>query len=74
MSKLSKILLALMALGSQSPYGSMLPKMKHKPKKEPKNNGKPISKVVYYTDENGKIKRKKVKLEATNDQVQAQKR
>jgi len=30
--------------------------------KPPKNNGKPTSKVIYYTDENGHLKRKKEKL------------
>ena len=61
MSMLSKILLTQMALSQDAPYRSTinLGTTKTKP---PKNKGKPISRVIYYTDENGKIRRAKMEL------------
>ena len=62
MSKLSKILLAQMALSPEAPY-RMSFDSKSKRNEPPKKDGKPTSKVVYYTDENGNIRRKKIQLE-----------
>ena len=62
MSMLSKILLTQMALSQEAPYRSSL-NFRSKRNMPPKNNGKPTSKVFYYTDENGNIRRKKIKLE-----------
>lgn len=62
MSKLSKILLAPMMLSPEAPYWLMTSHRAER-NKPPKNNGKPTSKVIYYTDENGHIRKKKIKLE-----------
>lgn len=62
MSKLSKILLAQMALSPEAPYWLMT-NYRAKRNMPPKNNGKPTYKVFYYTDKNGKIRRTKMELE-----------
>ena len=51
-----------MALSPEAPYWSMT-NYRAKRNVPPKNNGKPTSKVFYYTDEKGNIRRKKIKLE-----------
>ena len=62
MSALKKIALVNMLLGGSLPY-----KFEHSDKstnqKSKRKEAKPLAKVIYYTDENGQIKRKTEYLE-----------